>query len=255
MKRNEKKVPGFDEIIFANRNKKYGAYDLRRRYKTVTSLSAIGTTVIFAGIVLAISLKTEPVAGNKGPEVLVILQPETYKPPQVEQPEIIPPANMVKPQNIAPKVVDDTMTINTDLLPINDDLVKNTINGDPNDTLVDVAVPATDYIPVPEEVFIVVEEMPAFPGGDAALLGYIAKNTVYPEEAIQNNIEGRVTLKFVVTPDGSVGKIEVLQGVDPLLDQEAMRVVKTLPAFKPGKQAGKPVSVWFQVPVLFRITR
>ena len=106
----------------------------------------------------------------------------------------------------------------------------------------------------PDEVpYVVVEEMPMFPGGDAALLKYIGENTKYPELAKENNIQGRVIIRFCVTLKGSVSQISVLKGVDPELDKEAIRVVKSLPTFRPGSQGGKPVPVWYMVPISFNL--
>jgi TonB family protein len=104
------------------------------------------------------------------------------------------------------------------------------------------------------EPFVVVEEMPRFPGGDTTLLKYIAENTRYPEIAKQNNIQGRVIVRFCVTETGSVNKITVLRGVSPELDAEATRVVSTLPLFEPGKQKGKAVPVWYMVPITFALS-
>ena len=103
------------------------------------------------------------------------------------------------------------------------------------------------------EPFVVVEEMPTFPGGDVALLKYIGMNTHYPESAKQHNIQGRVIIRFCVTEKGGISKISVLKGVSSELDEEALRVVKTLPEFKPGKQGGKPVPVWYMVPITFTL--
>jgi len=105
----------------------------------------------------------------------------------------------------------------------------------------------------PEEVFVVVEEMPSFPGGDAALMKFINDNIVYPETAKENGIEGRVVLKFCVTYKGAIDQVNMLKKVDPALDAEAVRVIKLLPAFKPGRQGGKPVNVWYNVPVTFQL--
>ncbi len=103
------------------------------------------------------------------------------------------------------------------------------------------------------EPFVVVEEMPMFPGGEVALLTYIGEHTQYPEVAKENNIQGKVIVRFCVTSKGGVDKVAILKGVDPELDAEAIRVVKTLPAFKPGKQGGKPVPVWYMVPINFTL--
>jgi len=101
--------------------------------------------------------------------------------------------------------------------------------------------------------FVAVEQMPEFPGGDAALLKYLSENTTYPENAKKNKIEGKVILRFCVTENGSINKISVLQGVNPEIDAEAIRVVNTLPAFVPGKQGGKTVPVWYMVPLTFAL--
>jgi len=103
------------------------------------------------------------------------------------------------------------------------------------------------------EPFVVVEEMPMFPGGDPALLQYLGNNIKYPESAKVNGITGRVILRFCVTETGTVDRISVLRGVDPALDAEAFRVVSTLPAFQPGKQGGVAVPVWYMVPVTFAL--
>jgi TonB family protein len=101
--------------------------------------------------------------------------------------------------------------------------------------------------------FTVVQEMPMFPGGEIALLKYIRDNTKYPEGAKKQNIQGKVIVRFCVTPTGGVSLTSVLKGVSPDLDAEAMRVVKSLPVFKPGKQGGKEVPVWYMVPIAFTL--
>jgi protein TonB len=104
-----------------------------------------------------------------------------------------------------------------------------------------------------DEPFVVVEEMPMFPGGDSTLLTYISQNTKYPESSKTNKIEGKVIVRFCVTALGIIDRISVLRGVNPELDAEAVRVVSSIPAFKPGKQGGKPVPVWYMVPVEFSL--
>ena len=103
------------------------------------------------------------------------------------------------------------------------------------------------------EPYVVVEEMPMFPGGDTALLQFIAGNTKYPETAKENNIQGKVIIRFCVKPDGGVSLASVLKGVSPDLDAEALRVVNSLPAFSPGRQGGKAVPVWYMVPIAFTL--
>lgn len=103
-------------------------------------------------------------------------------------------------------------------------------------------------------VFIKVEKMPQFPGGDKALLQFINRNVRYPEAAAKQGIQGKVYLKFVVKKDGKVGKVVVTRSPDKLLTAEAMRIVKLLPDFQPGMQRGKPVDVWYNVPLTFRLS-
>jgi protein TonB len=98
-----------------------------------------------------------------------------------------------------------------------------------------------------------VDVMPLFPGGDEALLKYIGDSTQYPKEAKLKAIQGKVITRFMVKADGTVSKVSILKGVDPLLDNEAKRVVATLPKFSPGKLNGKNVPVWFVVPITFAL--
>jgi periplasmic protein TonB len=104
-----------------------------------------------------------------------------------------------------------------------------------------------------DEVFIAVEEMPTFPGGDKALHESLYKNLRYPEEAYNNNIEGKVLIRFVITKDGTVTNATVLRSADPALDKAALDAVKKLPKFNPGKQGGKPVNVWYTLPIVFKM--
>ena len=103
------------------------------------------------------------------------------------------------------------------------------------------------------EIFQVVEQMPEFPGGIQALMAYLSKNIKYPSVAQDNGIQGRVLVSFVVNKDGSIVDPEVIKSVDAALDKEAMRVIKAMPKWNPGKQRGKPVRVKYTVPVLFRL--
>ncbi|WP_315448288.1 energy transducer TonB [Segatella salivae] len=102
-------------------------------------------------------------------------------------------------------------------------------------------------------VFDVVEVMPQFPGGQIAMLQYIMKNIKYPEQAMKEGIQGRVTVRFIVEKDGSISNVRPVLSVHPLLDKEAVRVVESMPKWSPGKQNGKPVRVRFNVPVMFKL--
>ncbi len=104
-----------------------------------------------------------------------------------------------------------------------------------------------------ETIFRSVEQMPQFPGGEAALMKYIESHIKYPPLAAQNNVQGIVVVQFVVNKDGSIGEVKVVRSVDKDLDKEAIRVIKTLPKFTPGRQNGKAVSVWYTLPVSFKL--
>lgn len=106
-----------------------------------------------------------------------------------------------------------------------------------------------------EEIFVVVEEMPEFPGGQAALMKFLSDNIRYPVIAQENGIQGRVICSFVVERDGSITDVQVVRGVDPSLDKEAVRVIQSMPKWKPGKQRGKPVRVRFTLPIVFRLAQ
>lgn len=103
------------------------------------------------------------------------------------------------------------------------------------------------------EVFISVEQMPQFPGGDAALMKFLSSNVNYPPTAADRNIQGRVIVNFIVKRDGQIGEVRVVRSVDPELDAEAVRVCRLLPDFIPGRQNGQPVNVWYTIPVTFRL--
>lgn len=253
MKRNNEKIPEFDEIIFENRNKAYGAYILRKNYKSVASFSILAGVALVVILVLSLTIHPEEVTATprKGPIVIIKAQP--YKPdfkiPEVEK----TPArieNLIR--NLKPVVTDDTSKIK-DYIPTVDEIIETNKNPDVNDTGRVYKEIQEEVIPFTEEPRVFVEEMPEFPGGVGELLRFVMGNIIYPEEALQNNIQGKVFLKFVVNKDGSVDRIEVTKGVDPALDKEAVRVINLLPKFKPGKQNGVPVPVWFAIPVAFQI--
>ncbi|MGA1978004.1 MAG: energy transducer TonB [Bacteroidales bacterium] len=255
MKRNEKRVPGFDEIIFRNRNKSYGAYDLRKRYKSAASISVISVLVFSAAVMLlASSLSPKEASAVSNPGVIVILKPADFNPnnlvpPEVKLPVIHPPA---KPGYIPPVVSDDPGIPATSMM-TNDSAATYVQNGNAV-VKIDSAMVVSGSVPEPnDEPVLWVPEPPEFPGGTGALQKFIADNIIYPSEAIDINLQGKVIVKFAVLSDGSVSRIEVYRSINPLLDQEAVRVISIMPKWKPGKQNGVPVSVWFIVPVNFQL--
>ena len=139
---------------------------------------------------------------------------------------------------------------------VEDNVETETIEVSTEETETEVVIAAPVEAPVEEEeeevVFVVVESMPEFPGGQQALFKYLSENVKYPVIAQENGIQGRVICQFVVNKDGSIVDVEVVRsGGDPSLDKEAVRVIKTMPKWKPGKQRGKPVRVKYTVPVNF----
>jgi periplasmic protein TonB len=255
MKRNDQKVPGFDEIIFENRNRSYGAYDIRRRYRSAASLSLIGGITLFSiPFILIFIFSPEVVTAKSDPAIIVVVRPDNLVlPDNIAPPEPAKPAaGPAQPKYVAPKVVEDTSGITK--IMITDEavnLIKDEKVTENVDTLT-YAPPVTDF-KEEEEPLIFVEEPPMFPGGNQGLLRYIAEHTTYPQDALENNIHGRVYVRFVVTADGSVKRAEVIRGLHPSLDEEALKVISALPSWKPGRQNGQAVSVWFQVPVTFQI--
>ncbi len=142
----------------------------------------------------------------------------------------------------------DTAVGTTDFDKGTDDL--NVVREHKNEVIVEEKKPE----PVDDnKVFDVVEQKPQFPGGEAALLKYVAEHIRYPAMAQENNIQGRVVVQFVVTKTGAVGEVKVVRGKDPDLDKEAVRVVKSLPKFVPGKMNGHAVNVWYTLPIQFKL--
>lgn len=248
-------VPDFDELIFENRNKDYGAYELRRHYKTVTSFSIIGGVALSTILMLLLSMSApDEVKAKDNGTIVVVLRPENLiEPGKIVQPETKRPVPDIKQYKyVAPKVVDDSLGLSEMLA--NDFATDSIRDGAVNDMPVLIQYEPENIVTEPEpEIRVFVEEPPMFPGGTEALLGYIGKNLKYPQEAVENNIQGKVFVKFAVWSDGTIKRVELLKGVNPLLDQEALRVVSSMPAWSPGKQNGTAVPVWFSMPVVFQL--
>ena len=112
---------------------------------------------------------------------------------------------------------------------------------------------ATQAVGNDDTVYRSVEQMPQFPGGEAALMKYLKSHINYPPEAAKNNVKGKVVVRFVVKKDGSIGEVKVVHSLEKDLDKEAVRVVKSLPKFTPGRHDGQAVSVWYTLPVSFKL--
>jgi len=251
------KAPAFDDIVFVDRNKEYGAYTLRKKYnKTVIFAMAIGI-IILATAIIAPYLNAKAVSNNakKEREVLITMEnleapTENVAPPPPPPP---PPADVVQQQAYtAPVVVDSIKPEEETSLMTADEAQTEIKDVEVMELPTEVKEEVKEEEAEPEP-FVVVEEMPMYPGGDVELLKYIGEHTQYPEVAKENNIQGRVIVRFCVTAKGGVSQVSILKGVDPELDAEAIRVVNTLPAFKPGKQGGQPVPVWYMVPITFTL--
>ncbi len=257
MAKEKIKAPALDDIVFENRNKEYGAYTLRKKYnRNVIIALIIGILILGTAVITPyLNAKAAESKAKKAerqveikmenldqPDELIAPPPPPPPPPQdvVQQAKYVPPVvvDSVKPEEASQLMSADQAQVEVQ-----------------NEVVEEVAVVTEE---VAEDVdaaepFVVVEEMPMFPGGEQALLAYIGEHTQYPEVAKENNIQGKVIVRFCVTSKGGVDKVEILKGVDPELDKEAIRVVKTLPTFKPGKQGGKPVPVWYMVPINFTL--
>ncbi|MBR3660186.1 MAG: energy transducer TonB [Bacteroidaceae bacterium] len=155
-----------------------------------------------------------------------------------------PPAAVTKADII--EIVEDDADIEEDIMASTEDNVEWV-------DLDDYDVVEVEPEPEEEDIFMVVEDQPEFPGGTAALLEYLRKNIKYPAICRENNIQGRVLVTFIVNKDGAIVEPEVVKSVNPSLDKEALRVISTMPNWKPGSQRGKPVRVKYTVPVNFRL--
>lgn len=253
-------APALLEIVFEKRNKEYGAYVLRRKYSRTLILAMIIGVVAFSTGVITPYLNAKAMEGRHEREERVVEiqmenldQPtEAVAPPPPPPP---PPAEEAVQQSryVPPVVVDTIKPEEATQLMTADDARVEIVDDEVTEEIATIEMEEIQEEEPEPEPFVVVEEMPMFPGGETALLQYISENTIYPEVAKENNIQGRVIVRFCVNSTGGVSQISVLKGVDPELDEEAIRVVSTLPKFKPGKQGGKPVPVWYMVPITFTL--
>ncbi|MBE3084809.1 MAG: energy transducer TonB [Bacteroidetes bacterium] len=258
MAKEKMKAPAFDDIVFEDRNKEYGAYKLRKKYNRTLLVSLVIGIIILSTAIITPYLNAKALENRQKKaerQVEIKLENldtpnETVAPPPPPPP---PPADVVQQQKYVPPVVVDS---------IKPEEVSKLMTADEAQVEVKDAEVVEVVEAVKEEVqeedpeatpFVVVEEMPMFPGGETELLKYISEHTQYPEVAKENNIQGRVVVRFCVTSKGGVNQVSILKGVDTELDKEAIRVVNTLPTFKPGKQGGKPVPVWYMVPITFTL--
>ena len=266
MSKNKIKAPAFDEIIFEFRNREYGAYVIRKKYnRNVLIALLIGILIISTATIgpyiKAKNMERTSRADREEIQVELVMEnldiPDEFAPPPPPPPP--PPDDVVEVQaRYVPPVIVDSIKPEEEVVQFMAaaDIQEIVQNVEVTEEIQVVTTQAVqEVVDDREEIpqFVVVEEMPMYPGGDAALLSYIGSNIVYPEKAKENNIQGRVFLQFVVTSRGNIGEVRVLRGVDPELDAEAVRVIQTITGFRPGRQGGVAVPVWYQVPVTYQL--
>jgi protein TonB len=258
MAKEKIKAPAFDDIVFEIRNKEYGAYSLRKRYNRNVFISILIGIIILGTAVITPYINAKALENRqKRAERQVEIKMENLDQPNEQvappPPPPPPPAEAAQQAKYVPPVVVDSVKPEEAAQLMTSDQAQVEVQNTDVGLEVQEEVKEEVQEEAEPEPFVVVEEMPMFPGGDVELLKYIAEHTQYPDVAKENNIQGRVIVRFCVTSKGAVNQVSVLKGVDPELDAEAVRVVNSLPTFKPGKQGGKPVPVWYMVPITFTL--
>ncbi len=257
MAKELKGIPNFDEIVFRTRNKEYGAYVLRRNYnRNLIIALLIGVIIIGISVITPyLSAKASDIRSKHDERQVEIVMENLDQPTEkvAPPPTLPPPVDVVQQQKyVPPQVVDSIKPEDVKQLMTADEAQVEVTNKDVVEVIPQVKEEVQEEEAEPE-IFLIVEEMPVFPGNDQALMTWLAEHIQYPVEAQENNVQGRVIVRFCVTSKGGVDLVSVYKSIDPQLDAEALRVVKTLPPFKPGKQGGRAVPVWFTVPINFQI--
>ncbi len=262
-----------NDIVFEGRNKSYGAYQLRKGYNSTMQRSVLLGVTFFLLIMLLPNLYArlvpEPEKDDIGFEVkltTVDIKPDVTPPPPVpvEQPKAEPQPSTKK--FLSYDVLQDNMVVEEATPPTVEDLQhalpgQETVEG--NSDILDIAPPTAEApagkgkvveAETPkEETFIVVEQSPAYAGGNAAMAEFLRKNLKYPTQASRANIQGRVFVSFIVGSDGRIEDVHTLKGIGFGCDEEAERVIKLMPNWKAGRQAGNPVRVRFNLPIVFQL--
>jgi protein TonB len=266
---------GWVDLVFEGKNQAYGAYQLRKN-TGIRNLKALAVMfaafLIIAGIVYAkVSIENYIASKNAAIEADVELQSLAEKKEIKEEKKDEPEVEKIEVERVKSSVAftvpeikkddevkeDQEMKSQDDLAETNTAIGAFTVEGnDETAEVKHVEEKIAEPEPVKEEetkVFDVVEQMPSFPGGPSALMQYLSSNIKYPVVAEENGVQGRVVCTFVVEKDGSITDVRVVKSVDPSLDKEAVRVVKGMPKWIPGKQNGSAVRVKYTVPVTFRL--
>ena len=271
------------DLVFEGKNKDFGAYVIRtestkRHNKAVlwTIIGALLFGLLAFGFVKANQYLEERRLAEQGEQEEVLIdmsqEAEEQEPEQerLEQPkpEVLPEEVLKSVKVTELQIVEDEKVKREDEIKTQDELKetetafgqkdneKGTEDRNVTKTLKDEVVvekPVEKPKEVKEEVFRSVEQMPQFPGGEAALMKYLQSHINYPPMAAENNVQGKVVVQFVVDKTGKVGEVKVVRSVDKDLDREAVRVCKSLPKFTPGRQNGQAVSVWYTLPVTFKL--
>jgi protein TonB len=252
-----KEVSEFNELIFENRNKEYGAYLLRKSYNKIVIISLVAASLIGSSVIVIPFLNVlgkQHQASSQGKMRYVQVQMDKIEPPKdkliLPPPEPPPPSSQASIKYVAPVVVDTVLptekTVPTvaevQATPQNNDQLVVAAGGDQNDIITGQEGGDSD------EPFIIVEVKPTFKGGDIEKFReWVQKRAIYPQTAQDNGIQGRVVLTFVVERDGLVSNVKVIKGVDPLLDAEAIKAIEASPKWSPGLQRGRPVRVRYSI--------
>ena len=254
----------WEDMVFEHRNKEYGAYSIRKRYAKHVLLATIFAFLIFAFAMayptIAEFFKSQEVAEEKPTlrTVTVLDQPPPINPDTPPPPKLdIPPPVKTIIKFLPPKVTDKEI-VEEEKMPTVEEIKQNDTGAENVEGTGDVVFeePVKEVAKEegdPNQVFVVVEQMPEFEGGVAAMMKFIQKNLKYPASARRMGVEGQVFVQFVIDNDGKVTEVQTMKGVSADCDKEAMRVISMMPRWKPGKQSGKPVRVRYVLPIKFKI--
>ena len=253
---NKEYVESLEEMVFKGRNQTYGAYVLRKKYKKHVTVAMIATLILLIGavaypVIASYINKSRLIKEEKSVETEILNAPKEDLPPPPPPPP--PPEAMAeKVKFTVPKVVEDTIETG---LQTQDDLSSKGNTEAPPEEEIKIEETKTQVIEeAPKaEIFTVVEEQPGYPGGDEARIRFLQENIKYPEEAKELGTQGKVFVTFVVEMDGSITDVRVLRGIGSGCDEEAIRVVKSMPRWVPGKQRGQPVRVQFNMTIKFTL--
>ncbi len=254
------------DLVFEDRNKAYGAYELRKGYARNAMLGIVLAIVAFSLaisaplIVRLISAALPEENDVKITEVTTLEEPPPIDEKQPPPPPVEPPPPLKSTIKFTPPIILPDEKVPDEPPPTVEDL-KDTEAGketqEGSDDGVDMSLLEGQGNEVVEEetdqIFLSVEQMPEFPGGEEELVKFIRKNTVYPAISRENQVSGTVYVDFVVNKEGDVINVKVRRGIDPACDQEAVRVIKMMPRFKPGRQNGRAQQVQFTVPIKFAL--